>query len=70
MLFIIEGIDLTLLINIFKGFNSTLPRPTPQVFPIFAGRGGPGQDLFFAGRGSRGLKNPTFEIQQVPIPLV
>ena len=39
MLFIMEGIDLALLIQIFKGFKLTLPRP--QVLPIFAGRGSP-----------------------------
>ena len=40
MLFIMEGIDLALLIQIFKGFKSTLPRPGPQDLPIFVGRGG------------------------------
>ena len=39
MLFIMEGIDLALLIQIFKGFKSTLPRPTPQVLQIFLGAG-------------------------------
>ena len=48
MLFIMEGIDLVLLIQIFKGFKSTLPRPAPQVLPIRgAGRGSP----FFRGAG-------------------
>ena len=28
------------MIQIFKGFKSTLPRPAPQDLPIFAGRGG------------------------------
>ena len=39
MLFIIEGIDLELLIQIFKGFNSTLPRPAG--FSNFCGAGQP-----------------------------
>ena len=46
MLFIMEGIDLALLIQIFKGFKSTLSRPTG--FAIFRGAG---QDLLFSGRG-------------------
>ena len=50
-----EGIDLAgvveLLIQIFKGFKSTLPRPAPQDLPIFAGRGG-ARLAFFAGRGA------------------
>ena len=45
MLFIMERIDLALLIQIFKGFKSALPRPAPQVLPILAGRAGTGQDL-------------------------
>ena len=49
-----EGIDLALLIQIFKGFKSTLPRPaSPRRFCQFL-RGGPGQDLVFAGRGGVG----------------
>ena len=48
MLFIMEGIDLALLIQIFKGFKSTLPRPASQDLPIFAGWG---KTCFFAGRG-------------------
>ena len=42
MLFIM---DLALLIQIFKGFQSTLPRPAG-----FANFRGAGQDLLFAGR--------------------
>ena len=49
-----ERIDLALLIQIFKGFKSTLPRPaSPRRFCQFL-RGGPGQDLVFAGRGGGG----------------
>ena len=47
-----EGIDLALLIQIFKGFKSTLP--VPRVLPICAGRGSP----FF--RGSRRGAHPWF----------
>ena len=39
------------MIQIFKGFKSTLPRPAPQDLPIFAGRG---KTSFFAGRGGAG----------------
>ena len=42
------------MIQIFKGFKSTLPRPAPQDLPIFAGRGGTGQDLLFFGAGGTG----------------
>ena len=49
MLFIIEGIALALLIQIFKGFNSTLPRPAG--FSNFCGRGSP----FFHGAGRTSL---------------
>ena len=31
-----------------------MPRPAPQVLPIFAGRGGAGQDLLFCGAGRGG----------------
>ena len=41
-----EGIDLALLIQIFKGFKSTLPRPAG-----FANFRGAGQDLLFFGAG-------------------
>ena len=47
MLFIMERKDLALLIQIFKGFKSILPRPAGV-----ANFRGPGQDLLFAGRGS------------------
>ena len=43
-----ERIDLALLIQIFKGFKSTLPRPAPQDLPIFAERG---KTCFFRGAG-------------------
>ena len=47
-----EGIDLVLLIQIFKGFKSTLPHPAPPRRFCQSSRGGPGQDLLFAGQGS------------------
>ena len=46
-----EGIDFALLIQIFKGFKSTLPRPSPLVLPIFAGRAGARPGFCGAGRG-------------------
>ena len=47
-----ERIDLALLIQIFKGLKSTLPRPAPPRRFCQSSRGGPGQDLLFAGQGS------------------
>ena len=46
MLFIIEGIGLALLIQIFKGFKSTLP--SPAGFANFRG-GGRGKTCFLRG---------------------
>ena len=40
------------MIQIFKGFKSTLSCPAPRDLPIFAGRGGAGQDLLFLRGGA------------------
>ena len=49
-----EGIDLAWLIQIFKGFKSTLPCPAG-----FANFCGAGQDLLFAGGGRGGAHIPA-----------
>ena len=52
MLFIMEGIDLALLIQIFKGFKSTLPRPAGFANFRGTGRGGVRPAFWGAVRGS------------------
>ena len=72
MLFIMEGIDLALLIQIFKGFKSTLPRPAGFVNlrrggarPAFCGAGQPFFPLGGTGRSAHPCQGDSATLNQV-----